>query len=548
MQPEPRVSVIITSYNHESFVAQAIDSVLAQTYPAWEIVVRDDGSTDRTPAIVASYTDPRVRFLGTGANLGASLSANECLKEARGEYIAILNSDDVFEPQKLAVQVAYLDANPGVAAVFSQARLVKEDGMDLQGDHAYSGIFHKPNRSRHEWLRYFFDCGNCLCDPSVLVRRSVYEELGMYDARLAAYPDFDLWIRVCLQHEIHILPDKLVRFRIRSMEANESGMRPANMVRLQAELPCCLSRYRSLSMEDYRKVFPEDENAVAGDVEYALAKWCLSQTDPVKRQFGRQLLYEIAASPERMAAISSATGYDYVALHRDMARCDLWGVAGPAYLASSFLSPVSHGDDRKVCATMELGAHQTFQVRFTLDSRLSVEQKLLWIPLMGHATSVRVGKATSNLGEVHVEPLNAAAVENGFQHFMELEPRFCISRGRACEPACGNAGGEDASGGALEWIVIEGNIHIFQPVELLQRIHRFTHDMRAAKSAADAALAAAKEMKSLEKAHRRDLRELNQRLAHFSSSPLRSLSLWWNGRKRLSKIGAQGGKTKQACS
>jgi glycosyltransferase involved in cell wall biosynthesis len=116
-----KVSVIMTSYNHEQFVAAAIQSVLDQTFHDWELVIRDDGSTDGTSQVIASFDDPRIRYLGSGSNLGASLSANVCIEAARAPYVAILCSDDIFLPEKLARQVEFLDEHPEVAALFSNA-------------------------------------------------------------------------------------------------------------------------------------------------------------------------------------------------------------------------------------------------------------------------------------------------------------------------------------------------------------------------------------------------------------------------------------------
>ena len=97
----PKVSVIMASYNHEKYVGQAVQSVLDQTYQDFELVIADDGSTDRTAAEVAKFADPRIKFFPFSQNRGQFVTTNHCLRQATGEYIAVLNSDDAFLPTKL---------------------------------------------------------------------------------------------------------------------------------------------------------------------------------------------------------------------------------------------------------------------------------------------------------------------------------------------------------------------------------------------------------------------------------------------------------------
>jgi hypothetical protein len=234
ISPAPRVSVAIAAYNHAPFVRECIESVQAQTFTDWEIVVTDDGSSDGTAEILRELaaTDPRVRFQGFAANQGACVAINDAISRARGEFIAILNSDDRFLPDKLARQVDFLDHNPEQAAVFTRPRLIDERGQPFADtEHKDYRIFEVANRSRRAWLDHFFHAGNCLCHPSVLIRRACYGELGAYDPRLAQLPDLDMWVRVCSRYEIHILDERLVDFRIRDGERNASAARPEVLAR-----------------------------------------------------------------------------------------------------------------------------------------------------------------------------------------------------------------------------------------------------------------------------------------------------------------------------
>jgi len=163
-----KVSVILTSYNHEKYLREAIESVLNQSFSDFELIIWDDASTDSSWEIINSYTDNRIRGFRNETNSRGTI--NKSLLKARGEYIAIHHSDDIWEPSKLEKQVAFLDANPETGAVFTQALIIDENG-DLFKDesHFYYKIFEQPVRSRYEWLNFFFFNGNALCHPSVLV-------------------------------------------------------------------------------------------------------------------------------------------------------------------------------------------------------------------------------------------------------------------------------------------------------------------------------------------------------------------------------------------
>jgi glycosyltransferase involved in cell wall biosynthesis len=124
----PKVSVVIKSYNHAPYVRQSIQSILDQSFQDFEIVVTDDGSTDGTPDVVREFSDPRIRLDVFERNRGISNAMNATIARARGELIAILNSDDFALPNRIERQVAFLDANQETAAVFGLPRTVDEKG------------------------------------------------------------------------------------------------------------------------------------------------------------------------------------------------------------------------------------------------------------------------------------------------------------------------------------------------------------------------------------------------------------------------------------
>jgi glycosyltransferase involved in cell wall biosynthesis len=172
----PIVSVIIPSYNHEAYIAECINSVLNQTFQDFEIIITDDASTDRTVQVIERFNDPRIKLFKHSINKGASVATNNCIRQSKGKYIAMLSSDDAWYPNKLDIQVKYLDTHPKIGAVFGKADWIDETGAIIKSRHfPYMDVFNVRNRSRFEWLNHFFNKGNCLCHPCSLVRRKCYD-------------------------------------------------------------------------------------------------------------------------------------------------------------------------------------------------------------------------------------------------------------------------------------------------------------------------------------------------------------------------------------
>lgn len=287
----PKVSVIIASYNHEAYVAECLESVLTQTFQDFEIVVTDDGSRDGTVAAISAFDDPRINLVAFPQNRGACVAMNACLDRAQAPYVAVLNSDDVWEPDKLDRQVRFLDSHPDMAAVFTYPRLVNEHGAAFSdSDHKDFSVFFVENRSRQAWLRHFFYAGNCLCHPTLMMRRSAYDVLGPYDERLAQVPDLDMWIRLALRFDFHVLPDQLTRFRIRDNAANASAARPDAIVRDTWERGRLLAHYRSLDPATFAAVF--EEPTPPHNVDLALARKACAVPHPAYQAFGLDLWHE----------------------------------------------------------------------------------------------------------------------------------------------------------------------------------------------------------------------------------------------------------------
>ena len=208
MTNPPRVTVLISTYNDERFLAAAIDSVLAQTYSDFEIVVVNDASTDRSGEIAAGYRDPRVRVIENSSNLGTGPSLNRGLAVIRSEYVAKLDADDICFPQRLARQVAFLDTHPDVAAVGSQATVIDARRRRVRRLESW----YETTEWGMRWRRIF---QNPLIHSAAMFRRAiVWDVLGGYEERYRFGEDFDLWDRLGRQYTICNLPDRLIGRRV----------------------------------------------------------------------------------------------------------------------------------------------------------------------------------------------------------------------------------------------------------------------------------------------------------------------------------------------
>lgn len=251
----PRVSVVMPSYRHQAYIAEAIGSVLGQSMADLELIVVDDASPDGSNAVIRQFDDARLVHVPLEANIGASAAMNVAVRLARAPLVAVCNSDDVWEQDKLARQIDLLERLPDCAALFCNVRWIDSVGQLLEDlGPVPADLFTQENRSRHRWLSQLVESGNCLCHPSVLIRREAYAECGLYDEYLRQLPDYDMWLRLLQKHPIHVMPDRLVRFRLHG--TNTSGHSPDAAERNAREMRFILRRFfEEVSAENFASAF-----------------------------------------------------------------------------------------------------------------------------------------------------------------------------------------------------------------------------------------------------------------------------------------------------
>lgn len=231
MALEKLVSVCMNAYNASNTIAQSLESVLNQTYKNLQIIIVDDCSTDNTAEIVKSYDDDRIELYTLPKNFNISNANNECLHRAKGEYIAHIDSDDIWAEDKIEKQIKFLENNAHYGACFTHATLIDENGRPfVSGElpEILFSIFNRENMTQAGFVRRFYDSSNFLCHSSVVMRMSVYEKLGDHDLTLNKLHDYDYWIRMNFICPLYIYPEKLVLYRI--WHANNSTLANADIL------------------------------------------------------------------------------------------------------------------------------------------------------------------------------------------------------------------------------------------------------------------------------------------------------------------------------
>ena len=195
------ISVVIPVYNRPDFLKRALCSVSKQTTQADEVLVVDDGSSS-SPDLSDFHENPEVHCLRREKNLGVSAARNWGIQQARGEWIALLDSDDEWEPKKLERQVQYIDQNPESLAVHTLEKWIR------LGNEVIPPAYLDKSNNRL-WERSLKNC--LICPSSVLLHRSVFESVGWFDESLPVCEDYDFWLRLLLDHPIGLTEEKLVR-------------------------------------------------------------------------------------------------------------------------------------------------------------------------------------------------------------------------------------------------------------------------------------------------------------------------------------------------
>ncbi len=209
---KPAVSVIIPAYNREHVIGEAIRSILGQTMADFELIIVDDGSTDRTAMVVQSFTDRRIRLLSYEQNRGIPSARNSGLDAARGTYIAWLDSDDVARPRRLETQLRFLHDNSATAMVGACAGKIDEQGRSL-------AQVRRPPFS-HEQIRAWLLFRSAFQQSSIFGRAAILKRFP-YRPEYPVCEDIDVFVRLSREHRLQNLPRVLVDRRIHNAQSGQ---------------------------------------------------------------------------------------------------------------------------------------------------------------------------------------------------------------------------------------------------------------------------------------------------------------------------------------
>ncbi|NET83836.1 MAG: glycosyltransferase [Moorea sp. SIO1F2] len=271
----PKVSVVIPTYNAMTYLPKTIDSVFNQTYDDFEVIVVNDGSTDNTEQWISQIADPRVKLISQ-ANQGlASAARNKGIANARGDYIAFIDADDLWEPTKLEKQLSVLEENPDVGLVYTWVAYINETGKPtgrVFEHHAEGNVWEK--LVEHNIV----ECGSV-----AMVRRHCFESLGVFDQTLRAAEDWDMWLRIASRYPFAVVKEPLVRYRQHQNNKSKKYVKRLEDFRTIIEKAFQSAPFESLHLR----------NRSYGNINLCLAWKCLQSSEQdykMANHFRRQAL------------------------------------------------------------------------------------------------------------------------------------------------------------------------------------------------------------------------------------------------------------------
>lgn len=271
------VSVLMVNYNHEDTIAETIESVLEQSYDNMQFIIVDDGSTDESCNIIRQYEDRRIELYELGKNRHICYATNYGFKKVKGKFLARIDSDDVWYPEKLEKQVEFLKSNPDRKICFSWVDLIDENGRNINEDcKGLQFLFEKKFTGQADCLHVFYYTGNCLSHPSVLMRTEVMQETGGFDLGYMQAHDFDYWVRIAKKYPLYVIPERLLAMRRfvgeEKENTNNSNLSETNTVRFFNEYMDIRAHFfddmdNQLFCETFREDFVCKDSVTAEELE-----------------------------------------------------------------------------------------------------------------------------------------------------------------------------------------------------------------------------------------------------------------------------------------
>lgn len=273
----PLISVLMVNYNHEGHIGEAIESVLSQTHQNIQFIIVDDGSTDHSREIIEKYSlsDSRIEYYPQPVNRHICHATNFGFQKVKGEYLARIDSDDLWYPDKLEKQLGFMTSTKDCRICFSWIDLIDQNGTIVNdSEKALFDLYRSHTMTQEEWLRFFFFIGNNLCHSSVLMEASLMRQIGRFNLAYRQAHDFDYWARASLLCQIHVIEEPLVALRrfINSEIKNTSSSDEVDMTRFYNEFMTIRCRFfdnmpDELFARTFRSMFRNTDSSSAEELE-----------------------------------------------------------------------------------------------------------------------------------------------------------------------------------------------------------------------------------------------------------------------------------------
>lgn len=404
----PLVSVNLVTYNHEKYIAAAVQSVLRQTFRDLELVVVNDGSLDGTAEQLEAIRDPRLRVLHQ-ENQGPAAATNHGLAACRGQYVALMSGDDLCHPGRIAIQLeAYRRGGPRV--LFSGVDFIDDDGKPIQDSHFAADSFFLEDLTRARILERLFRVGNYFNSITTFAERRILLDSGGYDVSLLQMQDYDLWVRLVKHHDLEILPDRLVQYRIRGGNQNLSSPEPDKQVASLNEHYLVMRRFfDGVPSALFREAFAESLQyarcSTEAELRFEQAQLHLASPHALNRLIALESLGGLLAVPMMAAELAKRYQFgppQYFRLLRTVNVLNLFS----GHESTLFLDTGKGWNAHEQVQTRTNLYARDFCIRFQLPAA-SHCRGLRWDPMEGRTCRVRLQSVDYQLA-------------NGTRHSLEM--------------------------------------------------------------------------------------------------------------------------------
>jgi len=246
------ISVVVPLYNYRRYIVENVESIVNQTYTEWEIVIVDDCSTDDPEVVLQPYLSDRISYIRLDKNVGYGVAKNIGIRASRGEYIVVLDADDMLTPQSLEVRVVTLEKS---RRKWIHAKAYEFAGSNLPYNFVYKRRKAIKRLEQMMKIKKFGDLWKSIHAQTVMVQRDVYEKVGLYEPKLRSMGDKEMWARIINNVGLPVYSDKFVAYyRQHSKQMHRSKAKMEKLKKYEKIMNRCIKRYKNGNFEKAEKI------------------------------------------------------------------------------------------------------------------------------------------------------------------------------------------------------------------------------------------------------------------------------------------------------